>query len=352
MMCSLAILLTVSNYVAPLLNSVGTQTATDDYTTSKVFAIDAQMKIIMQQSGDPASSTVIVKGRAKASQPRMAIAYLTRNTKSDALYQRDSNTLLAKSLDLVFENVMPYTAADVIIFHEGDFSSEDQKKVIKGRPHIKFHTLSAAEWGPPAFIDEKELPSWHEGSKYGMGYRNMIRFYANRIWPLVSVMGYEYVMRLDEESFIHSPIKYDLAERMTSERLVYGYRQDQTEYPTYGAWHYDIEPTFLYDHCTPRNIAGLKTGLHDLHSYYNNFFIARVDFFTSTQVQQFLNYADRTGGYYYSRWGDAIVHTAAVQIFLHTAEVHKFTDFSYEHATLNKTDNTLTWGGLAVGSED
>eukprot|EP01134_Creolimax_fragrantissima_P003596 CFRG3596T1 len=334
----------------------------DNYPTKKVFQLDSERRQIMQRSEQPASDVNLGSRTPPENQSRLAIVYLTRNTKSDVLYQRDSNKLLDKSLDLLYKNVMPHTKADIIIFHEGDFDLDDQARVTKGREEIKFHTLTDSEWGPPSFIDLGDTLSWFQAKKYGIGYRNMIRFYSNRIWRTAHTMGYEYIMRLDEESFIHSPIAYDLVDFLTQSNTIYGYRQDQIEYPDMAkGWpeavnaylqHYDIEPTFLYEHCSPRNIAGLQTGLHDLHSYYNNFFIARVDFFTSPEVQQFLNYADRTGGYYFHRWGDAIVHTAAVQIFMDKSRVHKFDDFTYEHCTFNKTDSSLVWGGLAIGTGD
>lgn len=35
----------------------------------------------------------------------------------------------------------------------------------------------------------------------------MIRWFSLHLWTFASEAGYEWVMRLDEESFIHSPIQ-------------------------------------------------------------------------------------------------------------------------------------------------
>ena len=52
----------------------------------------------------------------------------------------------------------------------------------------------------------------------------MIRFYTLGIWEVVRSEGYEYVMRMDEDSFIWSPIRYNLFAFMERQGLEYGYR--------------------------------------------------------------------------------------------------------------------------------
>lgn len=63
-----------------------------------------------------------------------------------------------------------------------------------------------------------------------------------------------------------------------------------------------------------------------------------------------IHHFDRTGGIYKYRWNDLVFQTAAVQIFLPESKVHKFTDWTYEHAT-TKGDR-LDWGGIYPGNGD
>jgi hypothetical protein len=97
---------------------------------------------------------------------------------------------------------------------------------------------------------------------------------------------------------------------------------------------YILEPSFEYD----------------LWGYYNNFFITPIAFWMRKDVQAFINHFDRLGGWYKYRWNDLIFQSAAVQIFLPKAKVYKFTDWTYEHATITKGE--LLWGGIYEGSLD
>ena len=52
----------------------------------------------------------------------------------------------------------------------------------------------------------------------------MIRFFTSGIWQVVAHLGYEYVMRFDEDSYLWSPIHYNIFDYMASNKLEYGYR--------------------------------------------------------------------------------------------------------------------------------
>lgn len=40
---------------------------------------------------------------------------------------------------------------------------------------------------------------------------------------------------------------------------------------------------------------------------------------------------DKSGGFFYERWGDAPVHSIAAGIFLDVSEIHYFGDIGYRH---------------------
>ena len=84
--------------------------------------------------------------------------------------------------------------------------------------------------------------------------------------------------------------------------------------------------------------------------FYNNFFITKVDFWLRPDVQSLIHHFDRSGGIYKYRWNDLIFQTVAVQIFLPQSRVHKFTDWTYEHATFK--NDKLDWGGIYPGMGD
>jgi alpha 1,2-mannosyltransferase len=292
--------------------------------------------------------------------------------------------VLERSLDLLYKNYNERFRHDVLIFHEGDFKESDQREVARGRKEISFRTI---RFDLPSFLDKDEVPTiWSDGcgNHYGMGHRHMIRFYAVQVFNILHDMGYDWFFRMDDDSFIHSRIDYDLFEFMERNSYEYGYRVDFKDAETVARGFGDavlaylkaeeIQPTFLGEHLTPVNpglrlqVKNLANTLvmrafpqkrrqlaphplqYDLWGYYNNFFITKVAFWYRPDVRLFIRHFDRIGGWYKYRWNDLIFQSAAVQTFMPKAKVYKFTDWTYEHATIK--DGKILCGGIYEGTND
>ena len=50
------------------------------------------------------------------------------------------------------------------------------------------------------------MKSWQGISHYSIGYRQMIRWYAIGVWDWLDEHRFEWVMRLDDDSLLHSRI--------------------------------------------------------------------------------------------------------------------------------------------------
>lgn len=59
--------------------------------------------------------------------------------------------------------------------------------------------------------------------------------------------------------------------------------------------------------------------------------IGRLDFYRSEAYLAYFDFLDQSGGFWYSRWGDAPVHSIAAALFLERDEVHFFSDVGYRH---------------------
>lgn len=310
--------------------------------------------------------------------------YLAQNTPRDPQWGRDSRSMLEISINKLYENYNSKYHQSILIFHEGDFSSTDQNDIKKGRSEISFHQI---EFNVPDFLDKSLIPDvWvsSAGPEYGqwsMGHRHMCRFYTLQLFDIVSELGFDWVCRFDDDSILHSPIDYDIFEFMANQGYEYGYRVDSKE-----PWRltegfsdalqkyigdHKIAPTFLDEHLWRpgledhiRNFIyklssfrfpllkdNLKeSGKYDNWGYFNNFFISKVSFWKSESVQHFLHHFDKLGASYVHRWNDLILQSSAVQIFMQKEKVHKFQDWTYEHATIRQ--GTLEYGGIWKGSED
>ncbi|KYG81032.1 glycolipid 2-alpha-mannosyltransferase [Roseivirga ehrenbergii] len=310
--------------------------------------------------------------------------YLAQNTSKDIQWGRDSRSMLEVSLDKLYQNYNDKFHQSIIIFHEGDFNESDQRNVIKGRPEISFQEV---EFKIPEFLDKSLVPDmWvsSAGSAYGewgLGHRHMCRFYTLQLFDIVNDLGFDWVCRFDDDSILHSPIDYDIFEYMEHNNYEYGYRVDSQE-PyrlTEGfsdALHNYIRenkvvPTFFEDHLwnpglsdklrnlmyqllsirfpLMKNDLKIK-GVYDNWGYFNNFFISKLSFWKSEPVQHFLHHFDQMGASHIYRWNDLVMQSAAVQIFMEKERVHKFEDWTYEHATIRK--GILEYGGIWLGTED
>lgn len=107
----------------------------------------------------------------------------------------------------------------------------------------------------------------------------------------------------------------------------------------------NIKPTFLYEYCNPPSSAGLTEKGWTGFSYYQNFFISRIEPWMETRVVQFQDFVDRVGGMYLHRWSDALMHVAVAQMFIPKEKVLHFSDFEYRHSNeLAKKGVAMHWG--------
>lgn len=145
-------------------------------------------------------------------------------------------------------------------------------------------------------------------------------------------------MRLDDDSFIFSPINYNVFDFMKKRGYNYGFRACSYEMQSIRKawWAYaennsnipEVKKTMDKEHSTFHNGK-----LKEACGFYNNWSVADIQFFMSPKVQQFLRWIDDSQEIYTNRLGDLQIHTAAVSVFSPIDRIYRFTDFSYQHMT-------------------
>ena len=248
---------------------------------------------------------------------------------------------------------------DIIVFHAGEFDEEDTLKLETLWPtlHIRVANLSET----PAFWSLPPLPTLRtfdlskaEMQNFGMGYRLMCRFYGRALFYFVYNLGYEWMIRFDDDSRVVTPIDYDLTERLEDRGAVYGYRLSHRDWPLairgcHDAVHeyilqMNVSPTMLYIDSNPHSLEGVFEPLWDPTAIdqgmasgwnpwlpYNNFFVTKLSFWMRREVQLFLFYVDLCGGFFYARWGDHIIQGTALTMFATRRELYWYDDFTYFH---------------------
>lgn len=178
----------------------------------------------------------------------------------------------------------------------------------------------------------------------------MIRWFAVLIWPYLAQEGYTHVMRMDDDSYLHSAIRYNLFDYMRSHNKRYGFRMPVVEDSNVG---YDLVNSFLKDHSDHMNQTLIRLYNQNREiAFYNNWFIADISFFLNPPASLLLDFIDKSNTIYINRTGDLAIHSTVVRLFLRPDEIEWFRDFTYEHMTLCTNANCNGCpqnGGVARG---
>jgi hypothetical protein len=333
------------------------------------------------------ASTMIQANRV---QTLGVIVYLAQARHSS--YGRDSLQLLRLSVRSLMQNYNFRNRDDMLFLHAGDINMTSQRSILAELgPDVvgRFKQLGPYDFEVPPGLPPRN--EWAQARSFSVGYRHMIRLFAIGLWGIVAREGYEYVMRMDEDSFVFDPIQYNVFERMRAEGLDYVYRAAVWDRPWQEANFFkfvklfleahQVRPKWLLEPCRlnisrPGSELGLDRFLYrlcgPLYGIYNNFFASRVAFWLEPQVQAYLAFVAASNTIYTHRWNDILWHSIAIQSFVPRERVRMLRDFTYEHMTfrshpISKDGNILglnadpeflsgksircmQYGGLALGT--
>ncbi len=174
----------------------------------------------------------------------------------------------------------------------------------------------------------------------------MIRFLAVTVWDVLASLGYDYVMRIDDDSVIHSAIDYNIFDEMREQGLIYGYR---------------ALANFMDSECQALRQLGQALPLLERQvpawvdlcarftrtGFYNNWFVSSVRWWQEARVLELRQALDASRLIYTHRLGDLVFHTAAVVTLLPPRTRRHFLDFSYEHVTVKMSRPAV--GGFVAG---
>jgi hypothetical protein len=276
-----------------------------------------------------------------------AIFILTQNTIERKVY-------LKTSLYFLFKNFNAKYKYPVIILHEGDYTEDAKKEIITGirsecRNLLTFKQIDDEDFRIPSHIDIDKMnsiidlrvvPYWRNQK-----YRSMCYFWMKNFSKYTK--DYNYVMRLDDDSIIEEPIKYDLFEMMSDKDYIYisNIIHLDCSLCNYGMKdfflkHYENEKDkineLFMDHTLNNNneyfnkfkslhkalnnedYTGTSIELNMPFMYYNNFNIINVDVWNKPEIQDIINKIDEQGYIFYCRWGDAPLQTIILSLYDNT----------------------------------
>ncbi|OMH79349.1 Glycolipid 2-alpha-mannosyltransferase, partial [Zancudomyces culisetae] len=229
-----------------------------------------------------------------------------------------------------------------IFLNDKPFTDEFKKGVqVMTKANVTFGLVEGEAWSYPSYIDKQKAAEMRKKAKYMYGksesYRFMCRFQSGYFYRHPLLDGLEYYWRIEPDVEYFCDIDYDPFEYMKKNKLVYGWNMAPMEFmatiPT--LWDSVLKFMDKYpQHIEPENFIkyvsedGKKyNGCH----FWTNFEIADLSFYRSKKYEDFFDFLDREGGFFYERWGDAPVHTIAAAMFLKKEQVHHFSDVGYYH---------------------
>mmetsp|Transcript_31532 Transcript_31532/g.60076 ORF Transcript_31532/g.60076 Transcript_31532/m.60076 type:complete len:455 (+) Transcript_31532:141-1505(+) len=256
---------------------------------------------------------------------------------TDGVNEITGTSKLNHSLTTLYKNYVDDFPCDVIVFYSEDDSPDPEllQELKKGRPRLRFEQLEGQWWSLPPGLSMSTRRSWKLPG-FSVGYRNMIRWYSKLIWPYLDALGYTHVMRMDDDSYIYSTIKYNLFEYMRDHNKRYAFRQPCTD--SVGIGHLnDLMDEFLKDNPNATTPELLEHYHKDRKlGFYNNWFMADISFFLSPPGSTFLDIVDRSHIMYTQRTNDLLIQSTLARLFLQPKEIQWFQDFTYQHVTISR----------------
>lgn len=261
-----------------------------------------------------------------------AIIYLLNNGLKDIQCFR-------RSISLLINNYYNNFPCDIICFFEKDFPQDELLYLQQSLKEFRvfFYPI---EFNIPKFYSEEQLssipeyfphPDFPQARGFSIGYRHMCRFFAGAIFKEPLIKQYNYIWRLDTDSFILDPIYYNVFDKLISNNCIYGYINIQYDHPGVikNLWE-DSESYFKSinkDHIfKPNNI-----NIHKNKVYYTNFEICDVEWFSSSDYQNYFDFIDRSAGIYKYRWGDHSIRYIALSSLLKSEQIYFYNDIKYFH---------------------
>ena len=262
--------------------------------------------------------------------PKAAIIYLV----GPELQDRIDLKLSLASLDKSFKNQFHYP---VILFHENLDEAMVEEIQKSASSKLQFEKIV---FQIPDFLQKEEIPEKYNG--FTIGYRHMCRFFAGIAVKHPVLKEYDWYWRLDTDSFLLGEISYDVFSFMEQHGKEYGYMIITKENPEVMRGFWELTKTYIAEHNIKSTFLDkfLVNGDWD-RTYYNpNFEIIKLDFWRSPAYRDYFNFIDHSGGIYKYRWGDAIIHSLAIAMFLLESKLHLFDDIAYRHQAFINLPNT------------
>ena len=255
-------------------------------------------------------------------------------------------------IEEVFNNKFNYPWT---FFNDEEFKMILESKIQKaaGNSNCTFITIDKEDWMEPEYINTTlalelgkqmrevdviqyaDMPSYHR----------MCRWNSGKFFDPPEMQQYGYYWRVEPKTKYFCEIDYDVFAYMDTYDKDYGFVINLYDAPQSVRSLWPTVQKFFQQHpeyIHPNNALqwltqesrpdhnALANGYSTCH-FWSNFEIGRLDFFRSQPYRDYFDHLDRSGGFFYERWGDAPVHSISLAMMTDKSRIHWFQDIGYEH---------------------
>lgn len=235
---------------------------------------------------------------------------------------------------------------DWVFLNDAEFTDEFKRvtsALVSGK--AKYGLIPEEQWSVPSWIDDVKFENARqkmiqERIIYGgsVSYRHMCRFNSGFFYRHPLLEEYDWYWRVDTDITIFCNIQYDLFKFLRENKKKYGFILSVSEYeatiPTLWSTTKQFmkeNPQYVNKNNLMKFISDDNGETYNMCHFWSNFEIGSLEFWRSEAFTKYFDYLDKSGGFFYERWGDAPVHSLAASLFLDKSEIHFFDGLGFHH---------------------
>jgi hypothetical protein len=212
-------------------------------------------------------------------------------------------------------------------------------------PEVMVMPIDPASWVVPRQAGPPESWACYANSTASLNYHLMGRWRQTFAFDFVRAMGYEYMLQIDDDTFVLQPIDFNIVQDFRSRRIAFAHRDRvfvEKGVVTAGLpelvkyWmvtrNYLTPAGPLFENLNTGNISGLGGEGWNRQIVSGNFMLFNVGFWFEPAVQDFLQLVHSTGSDVTMRWQEQAVVNMVRLLFLPAQQVHAF----HQHQSLHQ----------------
>ena len=253
-----------------------------------------------------------------------AIVVLTKGYDTNEKYEtliRRNNSIYDKYYKLLNDK----TNYDIIIFHEGNISEEQQHYIQSKTPN--FPLIFTKVDFLNKIVNHPQCPNNNVSNNFSIGYKNMCYFWS--ISCLEYLKNYNYIIRVDEDCELAN-IDPNLIEKYKKENIMFSSAewQDSDDISVTTGMK-ELFTDFMKKH-------NLNPKTEKLEFPYTNFMVVNISYFrNNNEVKHVLQEIDKSECIFSNRWGDLPIWGYILSYLIDNKLYKKDSSVSYYHGSHN-----------------